>query len=171
MDVSFSEIRTFGDPVLKERAKPIVDFDERLERLASVMTEVMDREDGVGLAATQLGVLTRLMVWRPPDEEQSVRVLANPEIVERSISCTAATEGCLSVPGASVEVSRPDEVLVSACDLQGFRVELRLEGLAARIVQHEIDHLDGCLILDRATPEERRRALRELRERTSAEPK
>jgi peptide deformylase len=171
MDPSLSAIRTLGDPVLKERAKQVVDFDERLARLAVVMTEVMNREEGVGLAATQLGVLTRLIVWRHPDDEDDLRVFANPEIVEQSTSCTTASEGCLSVPGASVEISRPDEIVVAACDLQGARAESRLEGLAARIVQHEIDHLEGRLILDRATPEERRRVMKELRERASAEPK
>ncbi len=168
MDGSFTEIRTLGDPALKERGKPVVDFDDRLARLAALMTEAMDREEGVGLAATQLGILTRLIVWRHPDEEDALRVCANPEIVEQSESCTVASEGCLSVPGASVEVSRPDEVVVSGFDLEGCAIQLRLQGLAARIVQHEIDHLEGRLILDRAAPEERRRAMKELRERAAA---
>jgi peptide deformylase len=168
MDRAFAEIRTLGDPVLKEQAKPVVSFDDRLVRLATLMSEAMDREEGVGLAATQLGVLTRLIVWRHPDEDDVLRVLANPEIVEQSESCSVASEGCLSVPGASVEVSRPDEILVAGFDLNGGMIELLLQGLAARIVQHEIDHLDGRLILDRATPEERRRAMKDLRERTAA---
>lgn len=167
MQSSLAYIRTLGDPVLKERANPVQSFDERLARLAAVMIEVMDREDGVGLAATQLGVLTRLIVWRDP-EGDDIRVFANPEILEESASCTAANEGCLSVPGATVEVSRADEILVSTCDLQGLRAEFRLEGLAARIVQHEVDHLEGRLILDRASPEERRRVLKDLRELMSA---
>ena len=90
----------------------------------------------------------------------------NPVITEWSETCTTAAEGCLSLPGTSVEVSRPDEVAVVALDLQGVHLEMRLSGFPARIVQHEIDHLDGCLILDRATPEERRRVMKERRERT-----
>jgi peptide deformylase len=168
MDKSFAEIRTLGDPVLRERAKLVQEFDERLARLAALMTETMDREEGVGLAATQLGILARLIVWRHPDEEDEVRVFANPEVVERSESCTVASEGCLSVPGASVDVSRSDEVLVTGFDLEGGTIEVRLHGLAARIVQHEIDHLDGQLILDRTSPEERRRAFKEMRERAAA---
>jgi peptide deformylase len=167
MEKGLGTIRTLGDPVLKERANRVTAFDEKLERLAGLMTEVMQREDGVGLAATQLGVLCRLIVWRHPENEDEL--FANPEITECSDSCTIATEGCLSVPGASVEVSRPDEVVVAAQDLKGASLEMRLTDLLARIVQHEIDHLDGRLILDRATPEERRRVLKELREQALAE--
>ena len=163
------KVRTLGDPVLKEKARPVTGFDERLQRLASQMAEVMEREEGVGLAATQVGVLSRLIVWRDPDSEDEVHVFVNPEIAELSENCTTAAEGCLSLPGASVEVDRADEVTVRAADLRGGRLEARLSGFAARIVQHEIDHLDGLLILDRAAPEERRRVLREFRARKLAE--
>ncbi len=162
-------VRTLGDPVLKEKAKTVTSFDEKLERLASQMAEVMEREDGVGLAATQVGVLTRLIVWRDPDFEDDVHAFVNPVIIEWSEDSTVAVEGCLSLPGTSVEVSRADEVTVRAVDLLGGHMEVRLSGFPSRIVQHEIDHLDGCLILDRATPEERRRVMKELRERTLAE--
>ncbi len=162
------KVRTLGDPVLKERAKPVTAFDEKLERLAAQMAETMDREDGVGLAATQVGVLSRVIVWRDPDVDDAVYVFVNPAITECSESCTTAAEGCLSLPGASVQVTRPDEVVVSAHDLRGARLEVRLTGYPARIVQHEVDHLDGCLILDRAAPEERRRVMKEFRERTLA---
>lgn len=161
-------VRTLGDPVLKERARPVTAFDDKLERLASQMAETMGREDGVGLAATQVGVLSRVIVWRDPDDDESVYVFVNPVITECSESCTTAAEGCLSLPGTSVQVSRPDEVAVRADDLHGVRLETRLTGFSARIVQHEVDHLDGFLILDRAAPEERRRVLKELRERTLA---
>jgi peptide deformylase len=161
-----AEIRTFGDPVLRERARPVTTFDEKVERLAALMTEIMKREEGVGLAATQLGVLSRVIVWRHPDDEGELHVFVNPEITERSESCTTTSEGCLSVPGVSVEVSRADEVAVVAEDTDGAVVRMHLSGFPARIVQHEIDHLDGCLIVDRAEPEERRRVLKELRERS-----
>jgi peptide deformylase len=160
------KVRTLGDPVLKEKARPVTAFDEKLERLASQMAETMEREDGVGLAATQVGILSRVIVWRDPDVDESVYVFVNPVITECSESCTTAAEGCLSLPGASVQVTRPDEVAVRTDDLHGTRLEMRLTGYPARIVQHEIDHLEGCLILDRAAPEERRRVLKEFRERT-----
>jgi peptide deformylase len=166
MDSRLGSIRTLGDPVLREQARPVTTFDDKLERLALLMTETMQREEGVGLAATQLGVLSRMIVWKHPDREEECYAFVNPEITERSESCTTATEGCLSVPGASVEVTRPDEVLVIAWDIKGEPLEMHLSGFPARIVQHEIDHLDGCLILDRAAPEERRRVMKELRERT-----
>jgi peptide deformylase len=143
-------------------------FDTRLEKLAAVMLEVMHREEGVGLAAPQIGVLSRVMVWRHPDRENEEHVFVNPEIISRSETCTTSGEGCLSVPGCTVEVSRADEVTVVAQDLKGTPLELVATGLVARIMQHEIDHLDGRLILDRATPDERRRALKELREQALA---
>jgi peptide deformylase len=161
-------IRTLGDPVLKERARPVSDFDEKLERLAMQMTDAMDREEGVGLAATQVGVLSRIIVWRNPEEEDQLYVYVNPEIAESSEDYTTAAEGCLSLPGQSVQVTRADEVEIVGEDLEGTAFRVRLTGFAARIVQHEVDHLDGCLILDRAAPEERRRVMKEMRERTLA---
>jgi peptide deformylase len=106
------------------------------------------------------------MVWRHPENEDERYVFVNPEIVERSEACCTETEGCLSVPGATMPVSRAEEVVVEAQDLAAGEFRVHLGGLLARIVQHEIDHLDGHLILDRTSPEERRRVLTELRERT-----
>jgi peptide deformylase len=161
-------LRTLGDPALRQPTKPVTLFDARLEKLAGVMLEVMRREEGVGLAAPQIGVLTRIMVWRDPDHEDEEYVFVNPEIVARSEECSVATEGCLSVPGCTVEVERCDEVTVEAQNLNGEPIRLEAAALVARIMQHEIDHLDGRLILDRATPEERRRVFKELRERSLA---
>jgi peptide deformylase len=157
-------LRTLGDPALRQQTNVVTVFDSRLEKLAAVMLEVMHREEGVGLAAPQIGVLSRVMVWRDPDHEDDEYVFVNPEIVFRSEECTTESEGCLSVPGCMVEVSRCKQVTVHAQDLRGTSIELEAEGLVARIMQHEVDHLDGRLILDRATPEERRRALKELRD-------
>jgi peptide deformylase len=154
--------------VLKERARPVTNFDEKLERLAMRMADAMDREEGVGLAATQVGVLSRIIVWRNPEEEDQLYVYVNPKIEESSEDCTTVAEGCLSLPGQSVQVSRADEVEIVGEDLEGRGFRVRLTGFAARIVQHEVDHLDGCLILDRAAPEERRRVIKEIRERTLA---
>jgi peptide deformylase len=162
------QLRILGDPVLKQPTKRVTVFDERLARLARVMMEVMDRKEGVGLAANQVGVLSRVMVWRHPESEGERYVFVNPEIVESSEACCTEAEGCLSVPGTTVEVSRAEEVVVEAQDLTGERLMMRLSGLLARIAQHEVDHLDGRLILDRTSPEERRRVMKELRERTLA---
>jgi peptide deformylase len=167
-EASLEHLRTFGDPVLRQETKLVTVFDYRLEKLAQVMLEVMDREEGVGLAAPQIGVLRRVMVWRHPEEDTERYVFVNPKIVERSEACGTQTERCLSVPEATMEVTRAEEVVVEAQDLRGEPLEVRLAGFLARIVQHEIDHLDGCLILDRTSPEERRRVLKELRERTLA---
>lgn len=167
-EVEVVKIRTLGDPVLKEKARPVTEYDAKLERLAETMVETMDREKGIGLAATQIGVLSRVIVWRNPESDDRLYVFVNPRIVEHSESCNTEVEGCLSLPGMSVEVVRADQVTVTADSLEGDPIELRLTGYPARIVQHEVDHLDGCLMLDRATPQERRKVLKELRERTLA---
>lgn len=161
-------LRVFGDPTLRQQTRPVTVFDDRLERLAQLMHEIMDREEGVGLAAPQIGSLSRIMVWRHPEDESERYVYVNPQVVERSETCCTESEGCLSVPGATMEVTRPDEVVVETQNLAGEQFRVRLSGLFARIVQHEIDHLDGRLIIDATSPEERRRVLRELRERALA---
>lgn len=161
-------IRTFGDPVLKQQAHAVTVFDSRLRKLVQAMMDVMDREEGVGLAANQIGVLSRVMVWRHPENEDERYAFVNPRIVERSEACCTASEGCLSVPESTMEVTRAEEVVVDAQDVTGEPLRARLTGMPARIVQHEIDHLDGILIVDRASSEERARVLRELRERTLA---
>ena len=165
-DAPLERLRTFGDPTLRQTTHVVTVFDPRLKKLADVMLAVMKREDGVGLAAPQIGVLSRVMVWRDPEQEDVEYVFVNPEIVSRSEECNTAGEGCLSVPGCTVEVSRHDEVVVNTQDLDGNAFSVEAEGLVARILQHEIDHLHGRLIIDRATPEERRRVLKELRDRS-----
>ncbi len=162
------QIRTLGDPVLKQEAGPVTVFDSKLQKLARLMMDVMEREEGVGLAATQIGILSRVIVWKHPESETERYVFVNPQIIERSETCCTESEGCLSVPGASMEVTRAEEVVVEAQDLAGENLRMHATGMLARIVQHEIDHLDGYLILDRTSPEERRRVLRELRERSLA---
>lgn len=158
-------LRTFGDPTLKQVTTPVLEFDSRLKNLAETMVEIMEREEGVGLAAPQIGSVSRVMVWKQPDEEGEYHVFVNPQIVERSEACCTESEGCLSVPGATVEVTRAEEIVVEAQGLAGERFRVELSSLPARIVQHEIDHLEGLLILDRTSPEERKRVLREMRER------
>lgn len=159
------EIRKFGDPVLKSRATPVKKFDESLARLAGEMIETMHANEGVGLAANQVGYLKRILVATADDKDY---VLVNPEIRERSSEVVTSTEGCLSIPHVQVDVERARQVVVSGQDLEGNPVEIEAEEPLAIILQHEIDHLDGILILDRTDRESRKRALREMRERTLA---
>jgi peptide deformylase len=161
--LSFDRIRLFGDPVLKQESKEIEERGPELDRLAKLMFEVMDREGGIGLAAPQIGIQRKIMVWRHPDTEQGY-VLLNPRIVERSEETETASEGCLSLPGHSMEVERAERVIVEAVDLQGEAVTIEATGLLARIMQHEIDHLEGHIILDRTSSDERRRVLKDLRD-------
>jgi peptide deformylase len=160
------EIRTFGDPILKSRATPVDKFDATLERLAEDMLETMREYEGVGLAANQVGRLKRILVAALEDEEY---VIVNPEIDVTGDESEPDIEGCLSIPEIQVEVERPTRITVSGQDLSGSPVRLGAEGLMARILQHEVDHLNGVLILDRTDRESRKAALRELRERLLAQ--
>jgi peptide deformylase len=157
-----NEIRTFGDPVLKSRATPVKDFDESLKRLAEDMFRVMRENEGMGLAGNQIGRLKRIFVVAYEDEEY---VVVNPKIQEISEEVEEDVEGCLSIPEIRVEVGRPAAVTVSGQDLTGKPIRIEAEGILARAFQHEIDHLDGVLILDRTDRESRKQAMRELRER------
>jgi peptide deformylase len=159
------EVRTFGDPVLKSRATPVKEFDEALKRLAEDMKRIMHEHEGVGLAANQIGRLKRIFVAACEDEEYTI---VNPVIEEKSESTEKDMEGCLSIPETQVEVERSQAVTVSGKDPSGAPVRIRAEGLLARIFQHEIDHLDGILILDRTDRESRKNALRKMRERMLA---
>jgi peptide deformylase len=159
------KLRLFGDPLLKTESRTVSDFGEELSKLAQLMFEVMDREEGIGLAAPQIGIGKKLMVWRDPETDERY-ALANPRIVARSDDTETETEGCLSLPGHAMEVSRADWVRVEAQDLQGNPLTLEVSGYRARIMQHEVDHLEGRLILDRTSGDERRRVLRAIRERT-----
>jgi peptide deformylase len=160
---AMSLIRRLGDPVLKSRATPVDRFDDSLRRQASRMAGIMNDALGVGLAAPQLGISQRLLVYRiGPDAP--VIVLANPEVEWSSGDLEPGEEGCLSIPGVTVDVERPVHVRVRAQDEEGGLRVVEASGLEARVIQHEIDHLDGVLILERTSREERKRALRELRE-------
>ena len=159
------DIRTFGDPVLTSRATPVKDFDESLERLAEDMVRIMREHEGVGLAANQIGRLKRIFVAAYEDEEYAI---VNPVIEIRSETTEKDIEGCLSIPGTRVEVERPLAVTLTGQDPSGAPVRVEAEGLLARIFQHEVDHLDGVLILDRTDRESRKEAMREIRERMLA---
>jgi peptide deformylase len=161
------EIRVFGDPVLRERAREIVTFDRALRKLARRMIGIMHDAPGVGLAAPQIGVVDRVIVYDVDDDPQA---LVNPALSEFSEEREEGDEGCLSVPGVAMPVERSIRVRVSARDLKGEPVDFVAEGLEARVIQHEVDHLDGVLIIDRTTREARAAALRALRDGTAADP-
>jgi peptide deformylase len=160
---AMSIIRRLGDPVLKSRATPVDRFDDSLHRQVSRMAGLMNDALGVGLAAPQLGISQRLLVYRVGPDAPVV-TLANPEIEWSSSDREAGEEGCLSIPGITVDVERPVHVRVRGLDEEGEERLVEASGLEARVIQHEVDHLNGVLILDRTDREERKRALRELRE-------
>jgi peptide deformylase len=148
------------------QARQVEAFDGDLARLVERMTRLMTDANGVGLAATQVGVLRRVFVFRPRDEEVT-HVVVNPRIAARGPETEMDDEGCLSLQGVLIPVERSLRVTVEGHDADGGDVRLELEALAARVAQHEVDHLDGVLILDRTTPEGRREALAVLRPRVA----
>jgi peptide deformylase len=156
-------VRQFGDPVLKSRARPVERFDEELRLEVEQMGQLMDDALGIGLAATQLGKLHRVLVYRVEPDSPAIGVV-NPEIEWGGEELETAEEGCLSLQGVLVDVERPVRVRVRAQDERGERMTIEASGLEARVLQHEIDHLDGVLILDRTTREQRKAAMRILRE-------
>jgi peptide deformylase len=160
--LALAQIRQYPDAVLRMRAREVTSFDGDLARLAEHMALLMDDARGVGLAATQVGVLQRLFVCRLADEEEPTAIV-NPEIVERSKATETADEGCLSLQGVLVPVARSREVVVAGQDVSGAPLRLELEDLDARVVQHELDHLDGVLMLERTDDESRKEALATLR--------
>jgi peptide deformylase len=160
-------VRKLGDPVLRAKALPVERFDEALRREVERMGELMHDALGVGLAATQLGVLHRVLVYRAFPEDP-LTALVNPVIEWRSDELEIAEEGCLSLPGVHAEVERAARVRVRAQDPHGEELEIEADGLTARVIQHEVDHLDGVLILDRISREARKEAMRAMREAQEA---
>ena len=160
--LALAQIRQYPDPVLRMRANEIESFDDDLRRLVERMTELMQDANGVGLAGTQVGTLQRLFVIQPTAEDDP-RALVNPVLVDQSDETVRDTEGCLSLQGVTVPVERALKVTVEGKDETGADVRLELEEHPARVAQHELDHLDGILIIDRTTPEARREALGILR--------
>jgi peptide deformylase len=165
---ALAHVRRFGDPVLKARAVPVERFDDELRGEVARMAAVMRDGLGVGLAATQLGVMHRVLIYQVGGDAP-LAALVNPEIEWHGQDLETVEEGCLSLPGVHVDVERPIHVRVRARDEHGDEIGIEASGLEARVIQHEIDHLDGVLILDRTTREERKQAMRELRERAEAE--
>jgi peptide deformylase len=164
--VALAQIRQYPDPVLRMRAREVESFDDELAQLVERMAALMDNADGAGLAATQVGVLRRVLVMRT-GEDGDTRTLVNPELVSRSDEVDVDDEGCLSLQGLLVPVERSSLVTLKAKDVQGADVTLELTGFEARACQHEIDHLDGVLMIDRTTDEARREAMAVLRQRSA----
>lgn len=156
-------LRFFGDPVLKQRAREVEEIDSDLATLVHGMYDTMEVEEGIGLAAPQVGVRKRLFTY-DLHEGYGPAVVINPEIVQREGEVLSG-EGCLSVPGYHFEVVRSERVTMRGLDLDGNEVVLEGDELLARMIQHEIDHLDGLLLLDRVDPDARREALRDMRTR------
>jgi len=168
-EAALAHVVKFGDPVLKSKASPVANFGPDLRQEVERMIEIMRDGLGVGLAATQLGVLRRLLVFQAgPDSEPTA--LVNPEIEWLSAESAVAEEGCLSLPRVSMDVERPLYARFSGRDVEGEPIVIEAAGLEARVLQHELDHLDGVLILDRTTREQRKAALRALREGESYSP-
>jgi peptide deformylase len=165
---AMSFIKRLGDPVLKSKATPVDRFDDSLKSQVSRMAGIMGDSLGVGLAAPQLGVSQRLLVYRVGPDAPLI-VLANPEVEWQSKDSDVLDEGCLSIPGITVDVERPLHVRVRAHDEGGGDRVVEASGLEARVIQHEMDHLDGVLILDRTTREQRREAMRALRDAERAD--
>ena len=160
--VALAQIRQYPDAVLRMRAREVEQFDDDLARLAEKMAHLMHDARGVGLAATQVGVLRRMFVFQLADDDE-VTTIVNPEITKRSRSTEVADEGCLSLQGVLVPVERASEVTIEGQDLAGAPFKLELEEMDARVVQHELDHLDGVLMLERTVDESRKDALATLR--------
>jgi peptide deformylase len=164
---ALAQIRQFGDPVLRTKARPIERFDDALREEVERMGHLMDDAIGVGLAATQVGVVHRLLVYKIAHDAQ-LAALINPEIEWSGRETESMEEGCLSLPRVLVDVDRPIHVRVRALNEYGEPISIEASGLEARVIQHEIDHLDGVLILDRTSREQRKEAMRLLREAEQA---
>jgi peptide deformylase len=164
---ALAQIRQFGDPVLRTKARPIERFDDALREEVERMGHLMDDAIGVGLAATQVGVVHRLLVYKIAHDAQ-LAALINPEIEWSGRETESMEEGCLSLPRVLVDVDRPIHVRVRALNEYGEPISIEASGLEARVIQHEIDHLDGVLILDRTSREQRKEAMRLMREAEQA---
>jgi peptide deformylase len=165
---ALAHVVQFGDPVLRSEARPVEVFDDALRDTLQEMGRLMNDALGIGLAATQVGRLSRFLVYRV-EPDSPVQALVNPVIEWSSPDKELMEEGCLSLPGVQVDVERPIHVRVRAQDGEGEPLTIEASGLEARVIQHEMDHLDGVLILDRTPRDQRKQAMRALRERLEAD--
>ena len=154
-------IRQFGDPVLKEKCMPVEKVDKEIEELIKNLADTMHAAPGIGLAAPQLGILRQVLIL-DLEEGKGLVAYINPKIVSASSNLVEDEEGCLSVPEVKVAIKRPEKIVVQALNSRGKKVKFEADNLLARAIQHEIDHLNGILILDRVSGKERREALLKL---------
>lgn len=157
------DIRIIGDPVLREVADDVTDIDGALVKVAEGMVEAMYRADGLAVAAPQVGVRKRVVVYQLPDDPEP-SFIVNPHIVEVGEDTWTYSEGCLSIPGLYWDITRPKQVHVTGLDLDGREVSIEADELAARMYQHELDHLDGVLMTERLDADQKREARRAVRE-------
>ena len=162
-EAALAHIRRYGDPVLRTKARPVERFDDALREEIQRMGVLMNDSIGIGLAAPQVGVSNRVLVYRV-EPDSPIQPLVNPEIEWSSREQETMEEGCLSLPGVHVDVERPLHIRVTALDDHGERITVEASGLEARVIQHEVDHLEGVLILDRTSRDQRKEAVRALRE-------
>lgn len=160
------QIRTYGDPVLDQVTKEITDIDGKIAALADTMIETMYEAPGVGLAANQIGIQKRMFVY---DKGEGPVVVINPQIVESAGEWTYE-EGCLSVPGLSWEITRPNQIFLVGFDLDGNEISVETDEFEGRIFQHEMDHLDGILLVERLDEDQKKKAKKELRKRLTSVP-
>jgi peptide deformylase len=166
-NAALAHVRKLGDPILRTKARTVEDFDDALRDEVRRMGILMEDALGIGLAAPQVGISHRVLVYRV-EAESPITALVNPQVEWSSRDEEISEEGCLSLPFVHVDVERPVAVLVRARDEHGDELVIEASGLEARVIQHEIDHLDGVLILDRTSREQRKAAMREMREREQA---
>ena len=166
-DAALRHVRKHGDPVLRSRALAVESFDDALRDQVMRMGRLMHDALGIGLAATQVGLMNRVLVYSV-DADGPIAALVNPVLEWSGAETESMEEGCLSLPGVLVEVERPIHVRVRARDERGDELLIEASGLEARVIQHEMDHLDGVLIMDRTSREQRKEAMRTLRETAAA---
>ena len=168
-DAALRHVRKLGDPILKTKARPVERFDDELRDEVARMSVLMHDALGIGLAATQVGVMHRLLVYRV-EPDAPIAALVNPVLEWSGNDTEVLEEGCLSLPGVAVDVERPVHVRVRALDERGEPLVIEASGLEARVIQHEMDHLDGVLILQRTSRDQRKRAMRALRDAADRAP-
>lgn len=154
------DIRVFGDPILRMQALEVTDFDEALRQLADDMMETLRAAHGAAIAANQVGVLKRLFVF---DYEERAGAFVNPEVIETSAETETADEGCLSFPGLFYPTERPLRAHMRGVDVHGEPIEYKGEGMFARMLLHELDHLNGILFIDHLARHDRKEAMRRIR--------
>lgn len=143
------EIKKLNNPILRHKCEEVEEIDEDMKKLVDNMEETMEKNHGIGLAAPQVGVQKRIIVMRPDLNEFNIFYLINPKIIKKSSKTEIKEEGCLSFPGLFLKIKRAKEIEVEGQDLGGKKIKIRVQGLSARVLQHEIDHLDGILFIDR----------------------